>query len=50
MLVDQRQPKADRTVWVVALVAVLTIGMVVAAIVVALAFGTDLPAQGISSS
>ena len=49
MLLDQRQPKADRSMRVVALIAVLTIGMVVAAIIVALTLGTDLPAQGISS-
>lgn len=50
MLLGQRQPKADRTVWVVVLVAVLTIGMVVAAVMVALTLGTDLPALGMSSS
>jgi len=50
MSVDNRQPKADRTVWVVVLVAVLTLGMVVAGMIVALAFGTDIPDHGMISS
>ncbi len=50
MLQDQRQPKADRTVWVVVLIAAITLGMVVVAMMVALTLGTDLSALGISSS